>query len=64
MTLFGTMKPDEEDLPRIEDVRDAFEMVGKILKENCPPSRHLSLALTELEASEMWAVRSIITKGK
>lgn len=40
-------------------IRDEAKKLAKILTFNCPPSRELSLALTKLEESAMWANASI-----
>lgn len=54
------IKPSDEKIVRIEDVRNAYKTVADCLNVTCKDSRELSLAITNLEQSLMWAVKSII----
>lgn len=52
--------------PKDSHITDLFEAVRPPFKEafaalhaNCPPSRELSLAITNLEQSLMWGVKAI-----
>lgn len=51
--------PKEDQAVRYENVRDAAKEFAKTLVALCPPSRELSVALTELETAVMWANASI-----
>jgi hypothetical protein len=54
------IKPSDEKILRIENVRGAYKTIVDNLGFNCKDSRELSLAVTNLEQSLMWAVKSII----
>ena len=56
---FGYFKPNEEMLPLIQEVRDAYTIVHKFLL-TLPKSRHQSIAITELETSAMWAIKGLV----
>lgn len=49
---------DEQQL-RIEAVKCEYDMLTKSLKRYCMASRELSVALTNLETSMLWAVKAI-----
>lgn len=51
--------PNEEQIIRIEKVRESYKEVAMTLYENCKSNRNLSIAITELENSLMRAVKSI-----
>jgi len=51
--------PKEDQAVRYENVRDAAKEFAKTLVALCPPSRELSVALTELETAVMWANAAI-----
>ena len=51
--------PKEDQAVRYENIRDAAKKFAKTLAALCPPSRELSVALTELETAVMWANTSI-----
>lgn len=56
--------PTAEQVERIEAVRAAGLLaLGRVL-EQCPFSRERSLALTHLEETVMWAVKSIVMEAK
>lgn len=46
---FGTQEA------RYQAIRRTAKVLAVIMSENCPPSRELSLALTNLEQSVFWA---------
>ena len=56
---FTYHKPNEEQPKRYELIRTTSKELSKILNENCPPSRELSLAQTKLEEVIFWANASI-----
>ena len=56
---FTYHKPKNSQPERYEKIRNAALEFANLLVENCPESRELSLALTNLEQSCMWANASI-----
>jgi hypothetical protein len=56
---FGYFKPAEDMLPIIQTIRESYSKLHKILLE-LPPSRERSIAITELEASAMWAIKGLV----
>lgn len=57
---FAYHKPSDDGMVRITNVREAYSVLKKALEDNCPPSRHLSVAITELETSAMWAIKAVV----
>jgi hypothetical protein len=57
---FAYHKPSPDALVKINNIREAYSFVKKQIEQNCPPSRHLSVAITELETSAMWAIKAIV----
>lgn len=57
---FQHFVPNEERIPAIQEVRGAFRRLQIYLEQYCPPSRELSVAITNLETSAMWAIKSIV----
>lgn len=57
---FAYHKPSPDGLEKIAELRKAFSELDQIVRTVCPASRELSVALTELEASAMWAVKSVV----
>lgn len=51
--------PKDGQLEKYEEIRAQAKALAEKLIKLCPPSRELSLALTELETSVMWANASI-----
>jgi len=52
--------PDREQVERIEAIRDAGKALGRVIAAYCGDSRERSLAVTHLEETTMWAVKSIV----
>lgn len=52
--------PPSQVIPVIEDVRDLARHLGKRIITSCPNTRERSLALTHLEETVMWAVKSLV----
>ena len=52
--------PGQEQRERIEELRVYYKDTVARLDNLCKDSRELSIALTELENSLMWAVKSIV----
>ena len=57
---FAYHKPSEDGLAKINAIREGYSDLKKLLEEECPPSRHLSVAITELETSAMWAIKAVV----
>jgi hypothetical protein len=57
---FAYHKPSAESLQKIDKLREAFSGLEDMIKELCPKSREMSVAMTYLETSAMWAVKSIV----
>jgi len=51
--------PKADQPERYVRIRDKAHELAILISELCPPSRELSLALTHLEDSTMWANASI-----
>lgn len=54
------IKPEDLQIQKIENIRAEYKKVVESLAQNCPDSRELSIAITNLEDSLMWAVKSIV----
>lgn len=57
---FAYHKPSEDGMQRINRIREAFSLVKRAIEDNCPESRHRSVAITELETSAMWAIKAVV----
>jgi hypothetical protein len=55
--------PTPEAVARIEAIREHAKALGRVICDECPDSREKSLALTHLEETTMWAVKSIVLEG-
>lgn len=53
-------KPSDDGLSKITALRKCFSEADKLLKELCPPSRELSVAITNLETTAMWAIKAVV----
>jgi len=53
-------KPSVEGLAKITKLRQAFSTIHDLLVENCPVSRELSVALTNLETTAMWGIKAVV----
>lgn len=56
---FDYQKPSEENIKKIEAVREAYKVLHAHLL-TLAPSREISLAITNLEQSAMWATKSLV----
>jgi hypothetical protein len=52
--------PSPEAIERIEQVREWGKALGTAIIAACPDTRERSLALTHLEETVMWAVKSLV----
>jgi hypothetical protein len=57
---FDHQVPNEEQVKRIETLRQGYKSLEAVIKGTTLPSRHQSLAITNLEQSAMWAIKSIV----
>lgn len=55
--------PTEEQKETYANIRKIAHDYAEYLQERCPQSRELSLALTNLEQTVMWANASIARNG-
>jgi hypothetical protein len=56
------VRTDKGEPDLLGRVRAGFNTLGKILQENLPPSRELSVAITNLETASMWAMKAAAMK--
>ena len=47
---FTYRQPKEDQIPRFKEIREMAMVMARLLMEDCPRSRELSLALTNLES--------------
>ena len=52
--------PSEAGLDLIRTLREAFSELHDKIEAIAPQSRERSVALTELETSAMWAIKSVV----
>jgi hypothetical protein len=57
---FAYHKPSDDGFVRITAIREAYSVIKNLLETTCPPSRQLSVAITELETSAMWAIKAVV----
>ena len=57
---FAYHKPSQVGLEKITELREQYSNLKQTLESVCPPSRQLSVAITELETSAMWAVKAVV----
>lgn len=57
---FDYHRTSTDGLVKITKLREKFSDLKKAIGEYCPPSRERSIAITELETSEMWTIRAVV----
>lgn len=57
---FEYHQPSIDGLKSIQLIRESFSDTLRVIELLCPVSRERSLALTDLEASCMWATKSLV----
>ena len=60
LKTFAYHKPSPDSLEKIDRLRELYSELTTALKETAPASRELSVALTELETSAMWAIKAVV----
>ena len=60
LKTFAYHKPSGGSLEKINALREAFSTLQKAIEANAPKSRELSVALTHLETTAMWAVKAVV----
>jgi hypothetical protein len=55
--VYHAPKPDQPD--RYKGIRDCAGILAEVMNGCCPPSRELSLAMTNLEQAVFWANAAI-----
>ncbi|CAJ1315934.1 Acb2/Tad1 domain-containing protein [Paenibacillus nuruki] len=58
------IRPSDEGITRIEEVRAIAKQFAHVIVDKCPDSRGKSLALTKLEEAVMWATKSIVLEDQ
>lgn len=53
-------KPSDDGMNKINRLREVYSEVQRVIDEVCPNSRQKSVAITELETSAMWAIKSVV----
>ena len=53
-------KPSDSGLAKIKELRAGFTAVAELIERNCPASRERAVALTNLETTAMWAIKSTV----
>lgn len=53
-------KPSAGGMEKIKDLRRAFSLLHNVVLELAPESRERSVALTNLETTAMWAIKSVV----
>lgn len=61
---FSHQQPTSEQLKRIEHLRLSYKLILHEICKTCKESRELSIALSNLENSLMYAVKSIVLENK
>lgn len=57
---FAYHKPSEDGMAKITALREGYSSLKRLLEQTAPASRHLSVAITELETSAMWAIKAVV----
>lgn len=57
---FAYHKPSENGMAKINKIREGYSSLLQLIEIACPPSRHRSVAITELETSAMWAIKAVV----
>lgn len=53
-------KPSDQGLARIKKLREAYSAIDAAVREFGTSGRELAVAITNLEQSAMWAIKSVV----
>lgn len=53
-------KPSEAGIEKIRVLREAFSQLHDLIESTAPVSRERAVALTKLETTAMWAIKSVV----
>lgn len=53
-------RPSNDGMDRINQLREAFSNLERLIQSVCPDSRHKSVAITQLETTAMWAIKAVV----
>jgi hypothetical protein len=53
-------KPSDDGMNKINQLRAHFSEGERLMKEICPNSRQLSIAITNNEQTAMWAIKAVV----
>jgi len=53
-------KPSVSGLLKINKLREHFAEGDRLMREICPDSRQLSIAITNNEQTAMWAIKAVV----
>lgn len=57
---FAFHTPSESGKAKVQQLRQAFTDLDKLVSELAPQSRERSVAATELENAAMWAIKAVV----
>lgn len=57
---FAYQKPSPDGLEKITSLREAFSSLHDLIETLSPQSRERALAITKLEETAMWAIKSVV----
>jgi len=60
---YRTCSVSQEELSKINDLREAFLKLHELIENLCPKSREQSVVFTHLETAAMWATKAISHNG-
>lgn len=58
--MYRSHVPSDDAAVKINELRLAFDELHSALEKLCPPSRELSLAITNIEQAAMWATKAVV----
>lgn len=58
------LKTNNEQVKRIDEIREQFSNLYDCIEKNCKPSREMALVFTKLEEAQFWAIKGITREKK
>ena len=58
------LEVDSAKQEKIQRIREMFSKMYDFIEENCKSSRETSLAITNLEEAQFWAIKGITREAK